>query len=267
MQDIHRQFQDANQVTNPESLFEFLDAAAGLESVQAYQQRMLELCPPRPGQRILDLGCGLGHSALRLASLVAPTGSVVGIDKNAFLIEEARRRAAGSCLRPTYQVGDIKQLDFPPDSFDVCRVERVLMYLDNPQLVLDAMLRVVGPRGSLVFFEFDYDTVIVDALDSALTRWLGRLMADSVPSPWVGRQLPRLLRERGVRGVQIIPHVVTTTYSIFHRVVSGTIERAAQAGQLSADEVETWWRALEDASAARQFFAAFPGFIVCGHAA
>jgi ubiquinone/menaquinone biosynthesis C-methylase UbiE len=95
MQEIHKGFQDVNQATDSKMLLEFLDAADGLESVKAYRQRMLDLCPPIPGQRILDIGCGIGHSALRLASLVAPTGAVVGLDKNAFLIAEIAQNKSG----------------------------------------------------------------------------------------------------------------------------------------------------------------------------
>jgi Methylase involved in ubiquinone/menaquinone biosynthesis len=264
MQEIHKGFQDANQATDSKMLLEFLDAADGLESVKAYRQRMLDLCTPIPGQRILDIGCGIGHSALRLASLVAPTGEVVGLDKNAFLIAEARRRARGLSARLTYQIGDAEHLTFPAYNFDICRAERVLMYLDNPQLVLDELLRVVRPNGTLVFFEFDYDGMVVDAPEPELTRRLGHLLADSVPSPWIGRQLPRLLRERGVQAITVIPHMILTTFAMYRSVVSGTVAQALQSGQLLSTEVSMWWRALDEAEAAGNFFAGFPGFIVCG---
>jgi ubiquinone/menaquinone biosynthesis C-methylase UbiE len=226
---------------------------------------MLDLCPPIAGQHILDVGCGIGHSTLRLAPLVGAAGCIVGLDKSEPLIAEARRRAAGLSAPLTYQVGDAQHLDFPPHSFDVCRTERVLMYVDNPQQVLDEMLRVVRPGGTLAFFEFDYDGIVVDAPDQAFTRRLVRLVADSVPSPWIGRQLARLLRDRGVQAITVIPHMILTPYAMYHRVVSGTIAQAVQAGQLPSAEVDTWWCALEQAEAADHFFAGFPGFLVCGH--
>lgn len=267
MQDIHKEFQDANQASDSKMLLEFLDAADRLESVQAYRQRMLDLSPPDSGQRILDVGCGIGHSALKLGSLVGPTGHVIGIDKNPFLIAEAQRRAAALSAGLTYRVEDASHLNFPEHSFDICRAERVLMYIDNPQLVLDAVVRVVRPKGTLIFFEFDYDGMVVDAPEPAFTRRLGRLIADSVPNPWIGRQLPRLLRERGVQAITVIPHTILTTYEIYRYVVGGTVAQALRTGQLLSTEVTMWWRALEEAEAAGNFFAGFPGFIVCGHAA
>jgi ubiquinone/menaquinone biosynthesis C-methylase UbiE len=154
---------------------------------------------------------------IRKPQLVGATGCVVGLDKSEPLITEARRRATGLSAPLTYQVGDAQHLDFPPQGFDVCRTERVLMYVDNPQQALDEMLRLVRPGGMLVFFEFDYDGIVVDAPDQAFTRRLVRLVADSVPSPWIGRQIPRLLRERGVQAITVIPHMILTPYAMYHR--------------------------------------------------
>jgi ubiquinone/menaquinone biosynthesis C-methylase UbiE len=266
MQDIHQGFQDVNRVTNVDEFFQFLDAVDALESTQAYRQQMLDMCPPTPGQRILDVGCGIGHSTLHLAPLVGATGWVVGLDKSEPFITEARQRAAELAAPLTYQVGDTRCLDFAPQSFDVCRTERVLMYLDQPQQALNEMLRVLRPGGRFVLFELDYEGIIVDAPDQALTRRLVRLVADSVPSPWIGRQLPRLLRERGGHALTVIPHMILTPYALYHRVVSGTIAQAVQKGQLAAVAVDRWWHALAQAETAGHFLAGFPGFLVYGHA-
>lgn len=265
MQDIHKGFQDVNQASDAEAFFSFLDAADALETTKAYRQRMLELHPPKPGHRILDLGCGVGHSALRLAGMVGGTGAVVGLDKSEALIAEANRRAARASAAPEYRIGDARQLDLASQSFDVCRTERVLMYVDHPEQVLDEMLRVLRPGGAVTLFEFDYDGIVVDAPDQALTRQLVRLVASSVPSPWIGRQLPRLLRERAVRGLTVVPHMILTPLAMFRRVTGGTIDEAVKSGELRAQEVEAWWRALAEADRAGHFFAGFSGFLVCGH--
>jgi SAM-dependent methyltransferase len=222
--------------------------------------------PPTPGQRILDVGCGIGHTALRLAQLVGATGQVVEIDKSEIFIHEARRRAAERSLPLEYQVSDAQRLAFPQHNFDVCRTERVLMYIEHPEQVLDEMMRVLRPGGALVLFEFDYDGMVVDAPDQALTRQIGRIIADSVASGWIGRQVPRLLRDRGLCEIMILPQMVLTPYPMYRRVVGGTLDQAVQAGQLAAEEAAMWWRALEQAAAAGQFFAGFPGFIVSGRA-
>ena len=58
----------------------------------AHGERALATYPPRPGDRVLDLGCGFGDTAQRIAELVGPEGEVVGIDVSARFIETARAR-------------------------------------------------------------------------------------------------------------------------------------------------------------------------------
>lgn len=61
--------------------------------------------------------------------------------------------------------------------------------------------------------------------------------ADSVPSPWIGRQVPRLFRERGLQEVTVIPHLILTPYPMFQRVVGSPLEHALQTGAFAADAI------------------------------
>jgi ubiquinone/menaquinone biosynthesis C-methylase UbiE len=264
MRDIHQGFQGTAGAAEAAALFQFLDAADALESVAAYRRQMLELCPPREGQRILDVGCGLGHSAARLASQVGDGGFVLGVDKNELFVAEARRRSAGLSLPLGFEVGVATRLDLPAASFDVCRTERVLMYLEDPALAIDSMLRVLRPGGQLISFEFDYEGMIVDAPSPELTRRIGRRVADSVPSPWIGRQLPRLLKERGMRDVTVRPQILSAPYPMFQRVVQGALAQPLATGELAAAEVEAWWQALQRAADSGHWLAGFSGFVVHG---
>jgi ubiquinone/menaquinone biosynthesis C-methylase UbiE len=264
MQDIHTGFQDLNRIADTHEFFQFLDAANALESIQTYRRTMLELCPPAKGQRALDVGCGIGHSTITLSHLTGTSGAVVGVDRSETFVAEARRRAAEVAAPVSYQVGDAQRLHFEEQSFDLCRTERVLMYLDRPEQALDEMLRVLRPGGMFAVFEFDYEGIVVDAPDRRFTRRVVRLIADSIPSPWIGRQLPRLLDERGVETMTVIPHTILTPYAMYCRVVSGTIAQAVQRGQISSAASQHWWQTLERAEARGQFFAGFPGFLLCG---
>lgn len=266
MTDIHRGFQEVDGVPGAETFFDFLDAANASESIQSCRQRMLDLSPVKPGDRILDIGCGIGHSALALASKVGSTGAVVGIDKSDTLIAEAKRRAGGSAAPPRYQAGDARRITFDDHNFDLCRIERVLMYVETPEQALDEMLRVLRPGGQFAVFEFDYDCIVVDARDLALTRRIVRLVSNSIPSPCVGRQLSRLLRERGAEALTIIPHMITTPLDMFRRVFGGTVRNAVDKGELQPAEIDRWWRDLDRSEREDRFFAGFFGFIVCGRA-
>src|ERR1700722_2617259 len=59
-----------------------------------YTEQALRLAGPRPGLRVLDVGCGPGDVSLIAARLVGPTGTVLGVDAAPEMIELARTRAS-----------------------------------------------------------------------------------------------------------------------------------------------------------------------------
>lgn len=264
MQDIHRGYSTVDQANDVIFLFRFLDLADMVPAIQEYRQQMLDLAPITPGQRVLDVGCGIGHMALRFAESVGPSGQVFGIDKSEVFIREAHRRAQQRNLAVEFKVCDAQQIDLPDQSIDICWIERVLMYVERPEQVIDEMVRVLKPGGRLIMFDFDYDATIIDVRNRELTRRIVRILSDSVPSSWIGRQAQRLFKERGLQAVQVGIPVIRTNFMPYKMVFSGTLSQAVKDGLLEAEELDGWWRELEQAEQAGTFFVVSPGFIVCG---
>ncbi|MCB1466957.1 MAG: methyltransferase domain-containing protein [Rhizobiaceae bacterium] len=267
MTDIHSSFQDVDRASETDAFFAFLDAANNLESIQSYRHRMLELCPVQLGQRVLDIGCGVGHATLDLEKRVGDGGSVTGVDKSETLIAEARRRAGVLSAPVDYRTGDACRLAFPDDHFDVCRTERVLMYLESPEAAIEEMVRVLRPGGRFALFEFDYDNLVVDAEDEELTRRILRFVSRSIPSPWIGRQLRRLMLDRGAVNLEVLPHMIATPLEMFRRVVGGTVSEGVERGAFEAAQIDRWWQDLERSESQGRFFSGFFGFVVCGQLA
>jgi ubiquinone/menaquinone biosynthesis C-methylase UbiE len=265
---LHQAFRERHDSPEVEATFRWLDQVDRNPSVQELKRRMLDLCPVRSGDRVLDVGCGLGHELMRLGRHVGMEGLVVGIDANPSTIAEARRRVAGETVRLALEVGDAQHLEFADDFFDICRTERVLRYLDNPEAALREMARVVRPGGFVAAFDFDSDQTIVDAPDSALARRVATVLDAAVPHPWIGRQLFRLYRRVGLIDVRIVPHAICLSgaagFAIYRQLNDGTIARAAQAGLITPTEVAAWWTALESAAGTEAFFSANLGFIAIG---
>ena len=157
MDSLHAGFQDTGGSVDTEATFRWLDQTDGHPLIQEIKHRMLDLCPPRAGGRVLDVGCGLGHEVRRLAERVGPQGRVVGIARSEPMIAEAQRRTAPQTMTIVYQVRDAHQLTFPDNTFDLARIERVLRYLDRPVAALREMVRVVRSGGSVLAFDFDSD--------------------------------------------------------------------------------------------------------------
>ncbi|UXY16084.1 methyltransferase domain-containing protein [Chitiniphilus purpureus] len=103
----------------------------------------------RPGERVLDVGCGTGLLAEHVAGLVGPAGRVVGIDPLSLRIELARqhRREPGNL---TFAVGNAYALDvFEPEAFDVVYLNAVLHWLADKPQALAQIRQVLRPGGRI----------------------------------------------------------------------------------------------------------------------
>src|SRR5262249_24339796 len=155
------------------------------------------------GQRLLDVGCGLGDDVRALAQIVGATGTVVGLDSSRTMIEAASKNSEGLTFPGSFLLGDLHHLPFADATFDGCRAERVLIHSDDPAQALAEMVRLVRPGGSVVVIEPDLETVIVHLSDHALARKLTAWQCRSVRNGRVGRQLPGLFYQSGLTAIQI----------------------------------------------------------------
>ena len=180
-----------DETPSPSAFIEYLDAVSSLTAIQRIKQQTFDRLQAGVGDHLLDVGCGAGDDVRALAQRVGKTGRVVGFEVSATMIEEARRRSSGLNLPIEFCLGDADRLDFPNETFTGCRIDRVLVHLDDPLRTLSEMVRVLRPGGRLVAFDFDWETLIVDAPDHALTRRLLNFFCDhrhdqgtkSMPSP------------------------------------------------------------------------------------
>lgn len=118
--------------------------------------RLAALSGARPGDRVLDVGCGTGYLTRRLARIVRPEaqqGSVTGVDASAGMLAQAKHLSEPSI---GYTVGTAEALDFAEESFDVVTSSLMLHHLP-PELRVPAlreMHRVLRPGGRLLIGEF-----------------------------------------------------------------------------------------------------------------
>lgn len=105
---------------------------------------------PRPGERILDVGCGSGETTLELADAVAPGGEVLGADISRPLLDVARRRAAGRA-GVSFLEADVQAHPFAPASFDAVFSRFGVMFFADPPAAFANMRRALKPGGRLAF--------------------------------------------------------------------------------------------------------------------
>lgn len=262
MADFHRGFQDVDASTDPRSFFKFLDLADGLPSIAKYRERMLELCPTGDGSTVLDVGCGPGGETTRIARRVGKTGMVYGVDASEAIITEARRRSWELDLPLQFQVCDAHDLTFKDASFDVCRAEKVFLYLENPPMAIAEMARVTRPGGHVIVFDFDYGARFIDSDFAAMTRRIEALLASDPRNPAIGRELPHLMREAKLRVDALEPMTVMTTVAIARRVYDAPLSKGVTTGVFTAGDVEAWWREQEAMEQDGRLYHAQHGYIV-----
>jgi SAM-dependent methyltransferase len=150
------------------------------------------------GERLLDVGCGLGEAALGLAQDLGDGGEVVGIDASERMLRVARSNAGAARCRVRFTVGDARSLDEPDDSFDAARSERTLQWLEDPAAAVAEMVRVVRPGGRVSLIDTDWSTFTIDVGDDALAALVrdGMRTERNRPSN-VGRRLHDLVRAAG----------------------------------------------------------------------
>lgn len=111
----------------------------------------------RPGQRVLDVGCGTGVLT-RLATLaVGDTGETVGIDPSPAMLQVARRHAKAEASRATFKVAAIEALPFENGRFDVVLSSCMLHHLppEVKRAGLAEVQRVLKSGGRFVIVDVD----------------------------------------------------------------------------------------------------------------
>ncbi len=184
---------------------------------EARRQMVTEL-GLRPGDAVLDIGCGPGFWSLMMAEQVAPNGRVVGLDFDSDLIaraEESRRGHPQSDLI-SFQAGDFHDLPFPAASFDIALIGNALCYVDDPLPLIVNQMRVVRPGGRFMAKDFDGAAMIFHPVDPALQLQVLAAAAQSLIDlqrndyfdNFIGRKTYGLLKAAGLSDVRVTSYAI-----------------------------------------------------------
>jgi ubiquinone/menaquinone biosynthesis C-methylase UbiE len=155
-----------------------------------------------PGQRVLDLGSGVGDVALLLALLVGPSGEVVGIERDAHSIKRAADRVSERGLHQvSFTQGDVRHI---PSSkpFDAVVGRYILMFLPNPVAIVRSLIEITRPGGALAFQEASFANFLERAASLPLWALGGALVQETFKRAGTITDmepvLPRIFQEAGL---------------------------------------------------------------------
>lgn len=160
----------------------------------------------KPGERIVDIGCGPGGALHLLGKRVGPSGSVLGIERSPHFVELARTFVASHALNQVeVREGDAYSTGLPRASFDGAHMRLVLVNVPSPDRIMHEMVSLVRPGGWIACFEADYVAHLCDPPIAAWSRLLDAYTTYSASRGidlFIGRRLHRLLRTAGVEDIR-----------------------------------------------------------------
>jgi arsenite methyltransferase len=197
----------------------------------------------RPGERILDVGCGPGFYVAELLDEVGREGSVVGVDGSAAMLAVAAHRCHGRA-NVAFHEADVLSLPVESAGFDGAISVQVLEYVQEVEAALAEMHRTLRPGGRLVVWDVDWETVSwrssdLDRMARLLRDWDAHLAHPSLP-----QTLTAQLRAAGFADVQMEGHAFATNEfsgDSYGGALVPVIERyVAGRGEIGEDELSAW---------------------------
>lgn len=159
------------------------------------------------GERILDVGSGLGQFSRMLARAVGSSGAVIGVEHDKDQLAEAHRQARddGEEQLVDFREGDVFDLpleDHEWGTFDVAHARFILEHVTDPLAVVRSMARAVRSGGRVVLEDDDHEVLrLVPEPAHVLDIWRAYYLTyeRQGKDPFVGRNLITLLHEAGLR--------------------------------------------------------------------
>jgi ubiquinone/menaquinone biosynthesis C-methylase UbiE len=175
--------------------------------------RLLKATRPRSGERVLDLACGTGVVARRVADSVGPAQQTIGIDRNPSMIDFARSRG-GQVERSDVEwlVGDAENLPLSDAWADVCYCQQGWQFFADQPAAAGELARVsrTGARLALTMWRAIEHNPVFAILVAALDKVVGSEAAATMRAPFAGPDAAVLRQQLETAGFDSIGVRITT---------------------------------------------------------
>ena len=128
----------------------------------------------RPGEHVVDIGCGAGIDSLIAARMVGPKGRVIGVDMTRAMLDKARASAAASRIENAeFREGYGEALPVPDGWADVVISNGVLNLMPDKAAALSEMARVLTPAGRLQIGDILVERAVPQSAKEKIEFWTG----------------------------------------------------------------------------------------------
>jgi len=121
----------------------------------ALRAMTVNLAQVKQGDCVLEVGCATGTLSLAAKQQTGPTGSVFGIDIIPGMIEVSQKKAVQAKLDVTFQLGNIEDIPFPNDNFDVVICSFMIFHMSEKvrNKGIEEIYRVLKPQGKFLILD------------------------------------------------------------------------------------------------------------------
>ncbi|MFJ8078047.1 class I SAM-dependent methyltransferase [Streptomyces sp. NPDC096176] len=166
----------------------------GVEFFTPMGRRLVQRADPRPGQHVLDVGCGLGATLLPAATQIGPSGHALGIDIAEAMIDQAGREAERQGIgNVELRVMDGEHPDLPARSFDLVLGSYSVIFLPDARAALARYADLLRDGGRIAFTSPVFSRDTFPFLPPLFSRWIPMSLLQHLPPAWHPEQLHRQL--------------------------------------------------------------------------
>ena len=198
-------------------------------------QALIDRAMPRAGERIIDVGCGCGGTSMALASRVAPTGFVLGVDISGPMLARARQLAPKGAP-VDFVLADATVYPFDPGHFDLLVSRFGVMFFAEPAVSFSNLHRALRPSGRVAFAcwreprENPWMMAPLQAIYQHVPKLPPQGPEDPGPFAFASEErVHRVLGEAGFKGIEMEPVALSFDIAI-GRGLDAAVQAAMQIG-------------------------------------
>jgi SAM-dependent methyltransferase len=255
------QFSDVDASGKPKEMIAYLDDVT--RYIADAKRASLAALDLKPGDAVLDVGCGVGDDVRALCEIVGANGYVAGVDSSQAMIEEARKR--GAPPNAAFEQAAATALPFDDGRFNAVRADRVFQHLPDPVGAAREMCRVLKPGGRTMLIDPDWGMLGIAGSDRETTQRIIDAMNSHTADGWAGRHHLATLKRAGFANVTATPVAYPLPFPFAAAaVLNNAISHATKAGNVSHAQAARWLADLQMADERGEFMCVLTLFIAMG---